>query len=152
MNIVKGLAVAAVLGGGAVALAAPAWADDFIGKYVYVSPASAHEPRITTTWTVTPCGPGCAHIVSASGLTNADAHLVGGQWVLVRYSDTAFFCADGTRAAGTIRYTFDPKTLQGQNAADPAPVCGFPMISSTPNQFTLTKVGSGVTGSAMVHD
>jgi hypothetical protein len=152
MNGVKGLAVAAVLMGSAVVLAAPAWADDFSGKYVYTSPASAHEPPITTTWTVTPCGPRCAHVVSASGLTNADAHLIGGQWVLERYSDTAFFCSDGTKAPGTIRYTFDPKTLRGQNAVDPAPACGMAMTNSNPNLFTLTKVGSGGTGSPMVHD
>lgn len=132
-------ATTAVLAGTAIALAAPASADDFSGVYTYNGPPTATTN--TTTWTVTPCGPGCAHVVSASGETNTDAHLVGGSWTFQGQYPDAFDCADGSIVPGIKVFTLDPNTLQGQIDTPPAPACGSPSESLPPEPFTLTKIG-----------
>jgi hypothetical protein len=137
MKITTGFAAAAVLVGAAVGLASPAWADDFNGTYTYSTSGGA-----TSTWTVTSCGPGCAHVVTK--ITNADAHLTNGQWVLVSHYDApnGIRCNDGTQVASTRTFTWDATTLQGQvSDVSDGPACGVAgSYTPAPVPFSLTKV------------
>lgn len=119
---------------------APAVADNFSGTYTYSAPASGSTPAVTATWTVTPCGPGCAHVTSSTGW-NVDAQLIHGTWVTVRYDQGVFYCPDGSTAPGIKADIIDPNTLQGQIQPLPGPACGQADDTGTPTSFTLTKAG-----------
>lgn len=57
----SGIGATTVLAVAAIGFANPALADDFNGTYTYAAGDS-----YTSSWKVTPCGPGCAHIESSS--------------------------------------------------------------------------------------
>lgn len=71
MSIIRGLTAVAIFAGAAVCFASPVRADDFSGTYIRTGFGTQ------STWFVTPCGPGCAHVADSSG-RSADAHMVRG--------------------------------------------------------------------------
>ena len=90
MRIIRGLAAAAILAGGALGVAGPAHADQVMqGVYNYLPQDAPAE-----TWTIYPsCVPvvgdlrvalelpvACRLHVSRSGSTGVDANLAGGMW------------------------------------------------------------------------
>lgn len=137
MRIGQLLATAAMFAGAATGAAAPAWADDFSGTYQVSSTDGS-----TGTDTITSCGPGCAHILSASGEINTDAHLVNGQWVWKADIPDGIACDDGAVVAATKTYTVDAGTLQGNiHTISDGPACGNSTKYSPPDDgITYTKV------------
>jgi hypothetical protein len=126
-----GIVAATVLAGAAIGFASAASADDFSGTYTYAAGNS-----YTSTWTVTPCGPGCAHIESK--LSHTDAHLTNGQWVLSQHYDppNGVRCDDGVDVGATKTSTIDASTLRGTTMAQADSHCH----DNTTIAFTLTKV------------
>jgi hypothetical protein len=119
-------AFAVGFGGLSLALPAPAWADqDFSGTYAYfvteeVDRGAAVEINTLRTWTVTPCGPGCAHVSSApqagtggSGAYDGDLRLIDGAWRMTVARPDLSVCNDGRSLPGTVSYSVDPVTLTG---------------------------------------
>ena len=94
------------------------------------------------TWTFTSCGPGCAHVASDSNWT-ADAKLANGQWTMSRVADEGVTCDDGTSSPGTVTYSWDAVTLQGNIIAKSQPgACGNAESTESPSHtLTLTKTG-----------
>jgi hypothetical protein len=131
------LSVAAVVAGAAVGYACPAWADDGLsGTYNYVN-----ETGFTSTWTVTPCGSGCAHVFSSHSAANYDLTLSNGRWVATVNPPDALHCKDGTPAQATVTISVDAATLTGTSTtSSTAGVCGDPPRTYGPDKFTLTKV------------
>ncbi|MBS9534448.1 hypothetical protein KIH27_12715 [Mycobacterium sp. M1] len=132
----------ALAGGAAVAAAALAGAEvaaspDFTGTYAYAYNGGSNGTPFSTTWTVTPCGDGCAHIVTASGLTDTNAHLSGGKWVFQRYDDAGILCDNHKLMGATVEFRVDPRTLQGELQPQGTP-CGGTSRTTT---FTLAKIG-----------
>jgi hypothetical protein len=81
------LATAATIG-----LAGPAWADDGLsGTYNYVN-----ETGFTSTWTVTPCGSGCAHVFTSHSAANYDLRLSNGLWTASVDRPDAVGCPNGS--------------------------------------------------------
>lgn len=127
-------------GGITMAVAATAGADvaatpDFSGQYAYTYTGGAGG--FATTWNVAPCGQGCVHINTASGLTDTDAHLSGGRWVFERYDDAGIVCDNHKLMAATVRFSVDPQTLKGELQPIGKP-CGGTSRMTT---FTLNKLG-----------
>lgn len=72
------------------------------------------------TWTVTPCGPGCAHVSSSRGdglgataAYTGDLQLVDGVWQMTVSRPDLAVCNDGRSLPGTVVYSVDPATLTG---------------------------------------
>ena len=128
---------------------APTSAPEFNGTYKVT-----FEGGATNTWTVTPCGAGCADIfvkpetesggVELGAPATRQAHLNGDTWSVAYLYVDGFVCPDGTETdmdavqswnATTLKGTFDGK-LHG-------PGCGQSDGSGTgpPESFTLVKVG-----------
>ncbi|MEO6794780.1 MAG: hypothetical protein ABI253_06635 [Mycobacterium sp.] len=131
----------ALAGAGALATAAAAGAEvaatgDFSGQYAYSYSGGTNGSPFSTTWTVTPCGAGCAHIKTASGLTDTDAHLAGGRWVFQRYDDAGILCDNHKLMGATVEFRVDPRTLAGELQPQGSP-CGG---TSRTNTFTLAKI------------
>ncbi len=113
------IAVAAGIAVGPTGLAA---ADpDLNGTYnltVDLSQATAlKNPEIkTSTWAITPCGAGCAHVTlsgvnAPAGISNGgDLHLVNGRWEMTQ-ENTLMHCGAGPDV--TIVTSLDAATLQG---------------------------------------
>lgn len=137
MKICTGMAVAAICLGGALGSAAPAWPDGpvFTGTFDLVT-----DDGSTSTLVVTPCGAGCAHVVSDTGYVNTDAVLVDGQWRFSYTHPTAWDCEDGTDAPGTRHVAVDATTLRGTVAQGPDTVCGESDVVGEPFGFTLTQI------------
>jgi hypothetical protein len=75
-------------------------------------------------WTITSCGPGCAHIQAGGGVKKVDLDIVGGGWIADTrvsngkwsFSGTADYsvtCPDKTRVSQSQSYTVDPATMTG---------------------------------------
>lgn len=128
---------AAVLATAAVAGAEVAATPDFSGQYAYSYSGGTSGVPFATTWTVTPCGPGCAHVTTSSGLTDTDAHLYGGRWVFQRYDDAGIRCDNQKLMGATVEFRVDPQTLKGELQPQGNP-CGGTSRMTT---FTLAKIG-----------
>jgi hypothetical protein len=158
MSIKAGLSAGALavgFGGFSLVLPAPASADqDLTGTYAYlvteeVDRGAPVEINTVRTWTVTPCGPGCAHVNSSadrasggSGAYDGDLQLVDGVWQMTVARPDLSVCNDGRRLPGTVSYSMDPATLTGTANGEVAEDCdGAP--GSFQDQFMLTHTGSG---------
>ncbi|MEB3021727.1 hypothetical protein [[Mycobacterium] crassicus] len=134
------LACAAALAAAAQAGAEVAAVPAFGGQYAYSYSGGTNGNPFATTWTVTPCGDGCVHVNTSSGLTDTDAHLVGGRWVFQRYDDAGILCDNHKLMPATVEFRVDPATLRGELQPQGAP-CGGASRMTT---FTLAKIGAGV--------
>lgn len=139
MRFVMGIVPAMVLAGTAVGLASPAAADDFSGTYRY----DHNGPSTWSTWTVTPCGPGCADVAATGGAGWAPyggrARMEGGRWTMVSPWPDAGDC-DGTPLVASRTLSLDAATLAGSGFATwEASDCG-PTERSDRFPFTLTKL------------
>ena len=141
MTITRGIAVAATFAAVAVGAASPAWADQTMSGHdieTVTDPSSGQS--ITNDWYFTPCGDGCASIVS-NGSPLGQTRLVNGQWVMDVDGYPAG-CADGSTVpnAATAHFTWDPNTLAGtQQITDKVPVCGNPAGFTLTNNFLLRQ-------------
>jgi hypothetical protein len=116
----------AVFAGISVVLAAPVQANYFEGKYDVTS--SDHS---VSTWSVTPCGSGCVHIVSSTGFINEDAHFQNGKWVWNSRNPEGIKCGDGTAFPANESYSVDPITLNGTiHGVSVGPACGLPSMEA----------------------
>jgi hypothetical protein len=107
MRVIRGFTAAAICAGAAVGFAWPAQADvDFGGTYIRAAPG------VRSTWVVTPCGPGCAHIADSSGWS-ADARPFGALWRFEIDLPDATRCNDGRRAPGTVTFKVDAARSEG---------------------------------------
>lgn len=124
--------------GVSVGLAAPASSGGpvFNGTYQL-----ATDDGSINTWVVTPCGVGCAHVVSDTGLVNVDAQLVNGQWTFTYTHPTGWDCEDGTDAPATRRVAIDAATLRGTVAQGPDDACGETDVTDSPFGITLNQIG-----------
>ncbi|MCF6387983.1 hypothetical protein L2K20_13460 [Mycobacterium sp. MBM] len=124
--------------GASVWCAAPAAADGpvFVGTFLYTS-----DNGSTNTWTVTPCGAGCARVVSDSGRVDAQARLADGRWSFSFTQPDAWDCEDGTFEPGTAHVSFDAVTFAGTVSQGPDNVCGESDVVDDPFGFTLTQIG-----------
>jgi hypothetical protein len=142
MRIIAGPSAALIAGSCAVAWAAPAWADDLNGTYVVTW--SDGSPQ--STWTFTPCGPGCAHLTGDNGWTT-DAHLANGKWKMGPIT-----LSEGTCTNGITNFTV-PETTAATDTIDPATLAGSSVVTYPAGcgqqagetyvlvlHFTLTKV------------
>jgi len=115
MNIARALGAVAILSAVAIGMASPGWAggpttpvpppaapvEELSGTYIFTV-----ESGNTTTWTITPCGPGCADVAATnSSAGNApytgQAQLAGDRWNMTAARPDAITCDDNSRAAGT---------------------------------------------------
>jgi hypothetical protein len=117
MTITRGIAVAATSAATAVGAATPASATPVMsGHYIETTTNSAGQST-TNDWNFTPCGDGCASVVSANGYAMGQARLVNGQWTL----DTTVTasCNDGTMvpSGGHAHYVWDANTLAGTDVS-----------------------------------
>lgn len=128
------LAGGAALSGAAAASADAAAVSDFTGRYAYAY--AGGQGGFSTTWSVTPCGDGCVHVKTSSGLTDTDAHLADGRWVFERYDEAGIACDNDKVLPATVRFSVDPGTMKGELQPLGKP-CGGTSRMST---FTLTKL------------
>jgi hypothetical protein len=162
MKITSVLGAVAVFAAVPVGMASPAWAGGPTTPASPTVPAPAPpvgelsgtytftvESGHTTTWTISPCGPGCANVAAAdSSVGNApyrgQAQLAGDRWNMTAARPDALTCDDNSRAPGTTIYSWDATTLAGTAFSQAGTgTCG----STDPNgfrgptsEFTLTKV------------
>jgi hypothetical protein len=138
MKISWGLAAAAIFAASGLCFASPAQADDFSGTYIRTGPGTPSAWQ--STWLVTPCGPGCAHVADSSGW-GVDAHMTNGRWTFSVDRPDATRCLNDGWAPGTALYSVDAVRLDGiVVTSNPAP-CPLQPGYSAPLFFTLTKVG-----------
>ncbi|MEU0497828.1 hypothetical protein [Mycobacterium sp. NPDC006124] len=140
MPLVRGVAATLFAATVSVAIAAPAWADDFSGRYTLnLFGAGAH-----TSWTArTDCPPtgGCvAHVTSSSGWSG-EARLAGGRWTMSVDRPDGHSCPDGTRGAEMQTWTWDADTLVGQVSGVSAQSATCPVGPA--NGFALSKSATG---------
>lgn len=134
------LAAAAIFVGTAIA-ASPAQADDthaenFSGTFLRTAPG------FQSTWVVTSCGPGCAHVADSSGWT-ADAHPFAGLWRFEVNLPNATVCNNDGVAPGTVTFKVDPARNQGTFiTTENGTVCqwGYAPGNSNPIVFLLTPL------------
>jgi hypothetical protein len=163
MNIARVLGAVAIFAAVAIGIASPGWAGgptippsptvparaapvgELSGTYTFTVATGN-----TTTWMITPCGPGCANVAATnSSAGNApysgQAQLAGDRWNMTAARPDALTCDDNSRAAGTTIYSWGAATLAGTAFSQGVPgTCG----SSDPDgfrgptsEFILTKVG-----------
>jgi hypothetical protein len=145
MAIARGFAAAAMLAGLAVGTATTAWADPMSGSYTLTS-ISPGGTKMTTDWTVQPCGggyggDGCIYVKAGAG--GSQAHLIDGQWVLDTMNDLR--CPDGQYLmfATNAHMVWDPNTLAGTNQISYImPACGHPAGYVQTNQISLKASSS----------
>jgi hypothetical protein len=126
-------AAVAVFPCAAVAFAGPAQADDFSGAYLRTGSGEQ------STWVVTPCGSGCAHVADSDGWS-ADAHPVVGLWTLTVDLPKATICNNDGTAPGRVTFKVDLARQEGTVVnIRPAP-CQLAPGYSHPIYFTLTRV------------
>lgn len=136
---------ALAVGSIAIAGAPVAAADEFSGTYAYRPGVGATAGAFTSLWTVTPCGDGCRHIVSANGATDTEAHLEGPFWVFERFVDPGVECPGnsytivGRKVPATMRFKINSDSLIGQYQPMGTP-CGG---TAPPAPFSLTKTIDG---------
>lgn len=127
MTITRGLAAAAMLTGLAVGTASTAWADTTMsGHYIMTETYKDGRP-VTNDWNFTPCGDGCASLVS-NGIPVGQARLVNGQWTSPEAAGD-IHCPDGTVVpnASSAHMVWDPNTLAGTDQITlTVPACGAP--------------------------
>ncbi len=163
MNIAQVLGAASILAAVATGVPSPALAGGPTSPTSPNVPAPAApggelsgiytftvESGNTTTWTITPCGPGCATVAATnSSAGNApytgQAQLAGDRWNMTATRPDALTCDDNSRAQGTTIYSWGAVTFAGTafSQGDPG-VCGStdPRGFRGPtSEFTLTKVG-----------
>ncbi|MGV0675204.1 hypothetical protein [Mycolicibacterium fortuitum] len=139
MRLVMGVVPAMVLVTATVGLASPALAEELNGSYRY-----DHDgPSTWSTWTVTPCGSGCADVAATGGANWApyggQAHLDGGRWTMVSPWTDAGTC-EGKPLTASRTLSWDAETLTGSGYATwEASDCG-PAERSDRFSFTLTKL------------
>lgn len=89
------------------------------GTYAFIADGSrmtidgvpqANGQTSTTTWTITPCGEGCSHIVSSLGW-NLDLHLINDTWQGTRELADICLGDDGTKS--TVTYEINSSDLTG---------------------------------------
>jgi hypothetical protein len=134
MSIRRGLAAAAMLAGSVVGTASTAWADTTMsGHYIMTETYPGGRP-VTNDWNFTPCGDGCASLVS-NGIPVGQARLVNGQWTSPEAAGD-IHCPDGTLVpnASSAHMVWDPNTLAGTD------------------QITLTVPACGVASSRVVYE
>ena len=161
MNIARVLGAVAIFAAVAIGIASPGWAGGPTTPASPTVPAPAAgvgelsgtytftvETGNTTTWTITPCGPGCANVAatnsSAGNAPYSGQAQLADRWNMTAARPDAFTCDDNSRAAGTTIYSWDAVTLAGTAFSQGNPgTCG----SSDPNgfrgptsEFTLRKV------------
>ncbi|BBY05610.1 hypothetical protein MNVI_09280 [Mycobacterium noviomagense] len=137
MKIGWGLVAAAICTAAAVRFASAADADDFSGTFIRTGPGT--ESDWQSTWVVTPCGPGCAHVADSTGW-NADAHIIKGRWTFEVSRPDATKCLDGW-APGIANYSVDAARLDGWVVTTKPAPCALQEGYSTPLYFTLTRAG-----------
>jgi hypothetical protein len=107
-----------------------------------------------STWTVTPCGGGCADVAVRSESANetgdtlalpftGQAHLKNDEWSMAIFRTDGYECEDGTYSAVDAIYSWNATSLKGSwDATLHGPGCGEPAGSGTgpPESFTLIKV------------
>jgi hypothetical protein len=159
MNIARVLGAVAILSAVAIGMASPGLAggpttpvpapaapiEELSGTYTFTV-----ESGNTTTWTITPCGPGCADVAATnSSAGNApytgQAQLAGDRWNMTAARPDALTCDDNSRAAGTTIYSWGAVTLAGTAFSQGGPgACGSTDpegLRGPTSEFTLTKVG-----------
>jgi hypothetical protein len=146
-------AMAAVLAGAALGLAAPALAEaptapmadpKALGTFTFEG-----EDGEGATWTVTPCAVdtvNCVHVAETGNSLRApweaDAYLTVGSWILFVGQPDAVRCGDGATAPGINNYSWDGDSLTGYASITDASGCGTaPENLALP--FALTKTGGG---------
>jgi hypothetical protein len=140
MAIARGFAATAIFASIAVSAASTAWADPptMSGHYIETR-TTVNGKSITNDWNVTPCGDGCATVVS-NGAALGQARLVNGQWTM---DGTAYLrCADGTSVPNALsnHYTWDPNTLAGTiQQTYNVPACGQPAGFSETNTMQIRQ-------------
>ena len=141
MTVTRAIAATAMFAGLATGTASPAWADQTMsGHYVETVTDPSSGQSITNDWYFTPCGDGCASVVS-NGSPLGQTRLVNGQWVMDVDGYPAG-CADGSTVpnAATAHWTWDPNTLAGtQQITDKVAVCGNPAGFTFTNNFQLRQ-------------
>ena len=123
-------------------------APEFDGTYKVT-----YEAGATATWTVSPCGEGCADIAirpetESGGLplgapSTARAHLENDSWSIAKLVPKGFVCDDGTETDMDATYSWNTTSLKGTfDATLHGQGCGQPDGSGTgpPESFTLVKV------------
>ncbi|MCT7661380.1 hypothetical protein [Mycobacterium deserti] len=140
MNRFARTAATAVMSG-ALALAGlglgagTATADTLSGTYTLFSDHSQRKlngiptpyHNSSSVWTITPCGDGCARVVSAAGWS-ANAHLNNGRWEFTR--EGMWSCPDGRNLPNAIGYSIDAATLRGTSTGTIPVGCeGFPVFA-----------------------
>jgi hypothetical protein len=148
------VALAVGFGGVSVVFPAPASADpDLNGTYAYrvteeVDSGAPVEMDAVRTWTVTQCGPGCAHVSSSpdrapggSGGYSGDLQLVDGLWQMTVARPDVWACNDGRRLPATVSYSVDPTTLTGTANGTVAADCDG-AATGFQDTFMLTHTGS----------
>jgi hypothetical protein len=141
MKGITGSTTAVILAGAAVGFASPAHADSFSGTYI------PNGPGLDSTWTVTSCGPACAHIVDSGGWS-ADAHPWDGLWRFVVNLPDGTRCNNDGTVPGTVTFKVDGSRREGTmlttsaGACPDAPGYASPQAPgySKPVYFTLTKL------------
>jgi len=103
----------------------------------------------TTTWTITPCGPGCAAVAATNSSAGnrpytGQAQLAGDSWNMTADRADALTCDDNSRAPGTTTYSWGAATLSGTAFSQGTPgTCGSTDpdgLRGPTSTFTLTKV------------
>jgi hypothetical protein len=139
MAITRRIAAAAMLTGVAVGTAITAWADTTMNGHYNQTLTNATGQTTTNDWQVTPCGDGCASIVS-NGKPLGQARLANGQWTMDATGNAR--CNDGTSVASGIQahYVWDANTLTGTGTATLKPgVCPADTARTGPFNIQLTQ-------------
>lgn len=130
-RLVAAMSTVCALAGVCVAAPATAWAGgpaggELNGTYRHVSLRSQgveskpdgqrYENPVPggdrqETWTIVPCGDGCADIVFDYGSAR-QMYLIDGRWHMTGEIDDAIAC-NGVPTSGVLEYSFDPQTLAG---------------------------------------
>ena len=127
-----GFAALAAFACAGIGIASPAHAEAFSGTYLRTGPGES------STWVVTSCGAGCAHVVDSDGWS-ADAHPFGGVWTLTVDLPKATVCNNDGLAPGTLMYKVHPERQEGTVFnVNPAP-CPLAPGYSNEVYFTLTR-------------
>src|SRR5215212_3113042 len=162
MNIAGVFGAAAVFAAVAIGFPSPAWAGgpttptspsvpapaapvgELSGTYTFTV-----DSGNTTTWTITPCGPGCASVAATnSSAGNApysgQAQLAGDRWNMTAARSDALTCNDNSRASGTTIYSWGAATHTGTAFSQGSPgSCGSTDpegLRGPTTEFTLTRV------------
>ena len=123
MNVTRSFAVAATFAAVAVGAVAPASAAPEMRGHYVVTETAANDRSATDDWYFTPCGDGCESVARKGVKAFAQAHLVGGQWILDVTGEAAM-CPDNPRFP-----MLSPRTSRGtqapgrHSAASPTPRC-----------------------------